>query len=367
MIQDEAIKCRFCKEMLDTFDNADEPAPTPHDAEAQISASAENKFDRTTATKPSIKNGPLLVAFALSIILFLGLHGASAWNRNKYENYKSNASQAVNALEKIDAATETGINYLNYSEKVAETNYSIRLFKERYAGKREGSYRSYSAILSAFESYAAALDKWQTYISNMRFYDDEISPKYEVQSSWRNARASLNLAKSVLSSEWLQLSFVPSNELSDPTPVRSPDAMAKSDILTTNSTPVAASRGPDNKNDSHTSTPVASSNSATPINGKLRTTPTVNVRKQAKKTPNVVARAPNCIELKSFVGTVAGFMNGRDLLIDDPESADYRNLEITAKTTFKPASWRPEAGQSVRIYYQESQPTIITRIVKQEK
>lgn len=243
-IQDAAVKCRFCGEMLDSTAQtpiAEQPQPAPERREeiedriAQVNSLlaegkkkdaillAESLHAQLLSTKevnPYIQEKKRTVEEALSalgaspvrramirrlrsallVILAVALLGAVAYKLRvnaDYEAYKKLAATALTELERLEAATESGINYTKYVDKLGETKYSVKMLTQY----RE-SYKSASLLLESQEAFETAKFHWHAKINfeaegySSYSFDEED----KMQAAWKSAGDSLTAAKQELAS-----------------------------------------------------------------------------------------------------------------------------------------------------------------------
>jgi hypothetical protein len=81
----------------------------------------------------------------------MGCHRASLQRDEK-------AVGALNALKKLDAATDTGTSYQNYSKALGETNYAVGEFLQSDSASRNKSFTT--ALEASMRSFEAAEDVW---------------------------------------------------------------------------------------------------------------------------------------------------------------------------------------------------------------
>lgn len=174
-----------------------------------------------TGSKPPLPvlAGSMVLLVVIAVVAWLGigvwknqqqkarldrLQAIEAKASEYYETYRKNAQPVVDALSRIDASTETGVNVGRYSELVADANFQVNKLQETYRGKVPEGYPSYSALGTAMSSYALGLTAWNAKIRAESY--EEYTYEQTLQTSWQTASAALDRAKESLASgdEWKQ-------------------------------------------------------------------------------------------------------------------------------------------------------------------
>jgi hypothetical protein len=108
----------------------------------------------------------------------------------KYKNASPQARSALNALKRIEARTEVGVNYANYSQVLGEQYAEIKIFLESPEGQQMPLFSS--RISEAIEEYKKAKDNWQKSI------EVRIEPGILLQMPWLRASKAIKAAEAVL-------------------------------------------------------------------------------------------------------------------------------------------------------------------------
>lgn len=114
-----------------------------------------------------------------------------------YRNAPQSARNALGVVKKVEARTEVGINYRDYSTVVGEAWGDVKVFAESPEGK---AVPEFSVLLvSAMAKHKLAVDVWRGKFgnSNLRF-DEELSD-IVLRECWRAARYRLKVAGSLVS------------------------------------------------------------------------------------------------------------------------------------------------------------------------
>lgn len=83
---------------------------------------------------------------------------------NIYRNPPAAARAALNAMKKLDARIEVGINYTNYSEVVGESWGEVRIFVESPEGKEIPEFSQLMELM--IDNHKKALDIWRSQIND---------------------------------------------------------------------------------------------------------------------------------------------------------------------------------------------------------
>lgn len=140
----------------------------------------------------------LIIATALVCITYLGVKGYEARatrmaTQKAYETYAVQARAALEALEKIQAGTRTGISFQWYGDKLADASFFIqRLDATVQAHESLKSVSSYHTLTATMASYASARDEWQ---SKIRAEYGGYEHERRLQAHWEEASASIGRAK----------------------------------------------------------------------------------------------------------------------------------------------------------------------------
>lgn len=117
-----------------------------------------------------------------------------------YRNVPQSARSALNVVKKVEARTEIGINYRDYSTVVGEAWAEVKVFIESPNGK---SLPELTVLLTkAIADYKSALDVWR---SKIEFPSLASAHEHELETlqqlCWRRAGIRLRLAESLLDPE----------------------------------------------------------------------------------------------------------------------------------------------------------------------
>lgn len=89
--------------------------------------------------------------------------------------YGQSAKDAIKAVKKLEAKTESGMSYQKYREALGDTNAEVKLFLESKAAKKEPALAQ--SIKKIMENYQDAADLWKTIADHPArvpyFYPDE--------------------------------------------------------------------------------------------------------------------------------------------------------------------------------------------------
>ena len=116
-----------------------------------------------------------------------------------YRNAPQSAQSALNAVKKLEARVEVGVNYADYSRAVGEAWGDVKIFIESADGK---SVPEFSLLLTkAIEDYKLASDIWQNKIQWPSLYGDRLDVETHQQACWTRAGTWIKLAESLLDVE----------------------------------------------------------------------------------------------------------------------------------------------------------------------
>jgi len=113
----------------------------------------------------------------LSVMLLFSLSFAMAGEK-----------EILKALEKVKAATETGVNYNKYCELLANARAEINILKRSKKDWKKDEFTV--AVVSCLFSYETAKMGWETMIN----YGSNPSRKARIQKSWKMATEQLDKA-----------------------------------------------------------------------------------------------------------------------------------------------------------------------------
>jgi chemotaxis protein histidine kinase CheA len=117
-----------------------------------------------------------------------------------YRSVPDSARAPLNALKKLQAKVEIGINILNYRTSVGDAWGELKIYAESDDGKK---FREFSAsLVLAIEDYKLALDAWNSelqYPSVYRHSEDDINDLR--QKCWSQASKYIGLAEALLNQE----------------------------------------------------------------------------------------------------------------------------------------------------------------------
>jgi len=108
----------------------------------------------------------------------------------KYRNASPQARAALNALKKIEARTEIGVSYANYSQVLGEQYGEIKIFLESPEGQQMPLFSS--SIADAIKQYKDAMEGWKTRI------ELRMDPGERIQIPWSEASKAIKKAEDVL-------------------------------------------------------------------------------------------------------------------------------------------------------------------------
>ena len=121
----------------------------------------------------------------------------------RYAKAPQTARSALNAIKKLQARTEIGINFRDYSTVVGETYAEVKVFCESPDGE---SIPEFSAILlSAIDKFKLGMDVWKgkmDFTETARFH--EIGSEHVLQECWSAAGRRISVAEQLLKKEGLE-------------------------------------------------------------------------------------------------------------------------------------------------------------------
>ena len=113
-----------------------------------------------------------------------------------YRNAPESARMTLNVLKKVEARTEVGITFADYSTVVGQAWAEVKIFIESPAGK---SLPEFSVLLTrAVADFKLALDIWQKRIRWPTLYGDRTDVEAIQQFCWMRAGTRIKLAESLL-------------------------------------------------------------------------------------------------------------------------------------------------------------------------
>jgi len=120
-----------------------------------------------------------------------------------YRKAPQSARNAINALKKVEARLEVGINFRDYSTVVGESWADVKIFIESSDGKKLPEFNM--LLRTAVQDYKLAHDIWNSKIEYSILYGRESNVRDEVdslqQKCWSQARRYIDLADSLLDPE----------------------------------------------------------------------------------------------------------------------------------------------------------------------
>ncbi len=110
------------------------------------------------------------------------------------------ARSALNAIKKLNARTEVGINYRDYGTVVGETWAEVKVFADSPEGKQ---LKEFSELLvTIVDKYRLALDVWKDKFDSVK--SDEVFSEILLQECWRAAGVRLKVAEGLLGGDQLE-------------------------------------------------------------------------------------------------------------------------------------------------------------------
>jgi hypothetical protein len=108
----------------------------------------------------------------------------------KYKNASPQARAALNALKRIEARTEVGVSYVNYSQVLGEQYGEVKIFIDSPEGQSMPLFSL--RVAEAIQHYKEASENWK------RAIDVPMSPGVLVQKPWEKAAAAIKKAEEIL-------------------------------------------------------------------------------------------------------------------------------------------------------------------------
>ncbi|HVC93316.1 MAG TPA: trypsin-like peptidase domain-containing protein [Pirellulales bacterium] len=122
--------------------------------------------------------------------------GKWARSASKYPRVPESAKNAMNAVTKVAAKTEVGINYKDYSTAVGEAWAEVKIFAESPDGEAVPEF-SY-LLISAMDKHRLALDVWRgQFHDGPTSYDEDLSTLV-LKECWRAAQCRIETARSLI-------------------------------------------------------------------------------------------------------------------------------------------------------------------------
>jgi hypothetical protein len=116
-----------------------------------------------------------------------------------YLDPPSAARDALNALKKVEARTEIGVNYRDYSTVVGETWGDVKIFIESPDGRKLSEFSRALAI--ATDDYKLALEIWGYKLRYDSLYKDRSDVDVLQQQCWARAGRWIKIAEGLLNGE----------------------------------------------------------------------------------------------------------------------------------------------------------------------
>ena len=130
-----------------------------------------------------------------------------------YRNAPQSVRNALNVVKKVEARTEIGINYRDYSSVVGEAWGDVKIFVESPDGK---TIPEFCVLLTkAVRDYKLALDIWQNKIQWPTLYGDRTDVEVLMQACWMRAGKYIKLTESLLDAEQTKKALETIASLSD--------------------------------------------------------------------------------------------------------------------------------------------------------
>ncbi len=116
-----------------------------------------------------------------------------------YRNAPQSARGALNAVKKVEARTEIGINYNDYSTVVGEAWGDVKIFIESPDGKKVPEFSM--LLAKAMADYKSALDIWKWKIEFHTLYGGRADVEALHQRCWERAGKWIKLAEALLDAD----------------------------------------------------------------------------------------------------------------------------------------------------------------------
>ena len=117
-----------------------------------------------------------------------------------YRDVPQSARNALNAVKKLEARTEVGMSYKDYSTAVGEAWGDVKVFAESPEGKKLSDFSF--VLVSAMGKYKLALDIWQDKVQEyLRYYPTNILSGALLQQCWKTAHRRINMVESLAAGE----------------------------------------------------------------------------------------------------------------------------------------------------------------------
>jgi len=110
----------------------------------------------------------------------------------------ASAKRALEAIHKLQSATEAGLSFMQYSERVLDTKAEVDAALRSITVETPSDAHFVQDIESAMYFYVAARDDWSTSIRNE--YSEESKRKL-INTAWDGAREQIKFAEALLPKE----------------------------------------------------------------------------------------------------------------------------------------------------------------------
>lgn len=80
---------------------------------------------------------------------------------DSYKEYHSETQDLLIEFDRINKALEIGMNYTDFSRKIADINYPLSKFTDKYSNRPESNYISFMALIRAGNCYKIAAEHWK--------------------------------------------------------------------------------------------------------------------------------------------------------------------------------------------------------------
>jgi hypothetical protein len=118
----------------------------------------------------------------------------------EYHNVPQSARNALNAVKKLEARTEVGVSYQEYSTVVGEAWGDIKVFAESSEGKKLPEFSF--LLVSAMGKYKLALDIWQDKVQRyVQYYPTPLLSGVLQQQCWGAANRRIDVAELLITGE----------------------------------------------------------------------------------------------------------------------------------------------------------------------